>query len=97
MGNLGLYVSGPAGLCGSGAAGPKKVGGELAGKQRFPWNSSRIVRIAWLGLENSASREDNGGREVILFGSGVSGLMKVGGQVAGEWKFPWDSKLLKGA
>ena len=35
-----------------------------------------------------------GGREAYLYGSGSAGLMKVDGEVAGEWRPAWESGLL---
>lgn len=34
-----------------------KVGGEVAGEWRSPWNR-RLLRTAWIGPKDSASRED---------------------------------------
>jgi hypothetical protein len=56
MGILGLYVSGPALLYGSGASGQMEVAGEW-------WSlcASRLLRAAWLGrccLMNRHSEED---------------------------------------
>jgi hypothetical protein len=34
------------------------------------------------------------GRKANVYGSGLSGLMMVGEEVAGEWSFRGDSKLL---
>lgn len=33
------------------------------------------------------------GREAYLHGSGSAGLRKVGGEEAGEWRSPWQSRL----
>lgn len=30
-----------------------------------------------------------------LCGSGLAGLMKMGGEGSGEWKIPWDIRLLR--
>lgn len=65
-----------------------KVGREVAGEWRFPWDSSRILRVAWFVLENSASREDGSEREANLYDSGDLGLRKVGSQVARELRSP---------
>jgi hypothetical protein len=32
-----------------------------------------------------------------LYGSGFTGLMKVGGEMKGEWRSLWDSRLLRAA
>jgi hypothetical protein len=37
------------------------------------------------------------GRKVYLYGSGSTGLMKVGGEEGREWRSPWDSRLLRAA
>lgn len=38
-----------------------------------------------------------GGREANLYGSGSVGLMKEGGKVVGEFRFPYDTRLLMAA
>lgn len=38
-----------------------------------------------------------GSRPAFLYGSGASGLMNVGGEVAGEWMSLWDGRLLREA
>lgn len=40
---------------------------------------------AWLALGDSASRVDGSGDN--MYGSRLTGLMKVGGELAGEWNF----------
>lgn len=38
-----------------------------------------------------------GGWVANLYGSGSAHLMKVGGEVVGEWKSLWNSRLLRAA
>ena len=38
-----------------------------------------------------------GSEPAILYGSGGSGLMKAGIEVAGEWRSYWDGSLLRAA
>lgn len=71
----------------SGAADPEKVGIEFAGE----WRSAGLLRAAWNVQRTQLAGEIGGGRETYLYDSHKAGLMKVGGEVTGEWKSPWDS------
>lgn len=73
---LGLNASGPAVLSGSGASGSVKVGIEVPGKWRSPWDD-RLLREAWLGPDGKESREIGLGGETYLYDSGV-----------GKWRCP---------
>jgi hypothetical protein len=55
------------------------------------WRSPRIAGCSGqLGLPQRTQPAGKrvGGRETNLYGSGSTGLMKVWGEVAGEWRFP---------
>ena len=46
--SISLYGSGSTGVYGAGAAIPMKVGGDVSGKSRSPWDI-RLLRASWLG------------------------------------------------
>jgi hypothetical protein len=52
--------------------------------------------VGQLGMHQrtQGAGEVGGGREAYLYGSGSAGLMKVDGEVAGEWRPAWESGLL---
>lgn len=41
------------------------------------------------------TRNGGGGKEANMCSSGSAGLMKVGGEMLGEWRYPWNMSLLR--
>ena len=69
------------------------MGRKLAGEWSSAW-TSRLLREAWKAQRIHLAPEMGGGRETYLYGFGTVTPMKVGEQVRGEFKFPWDTDCL---
>lgn len=71
-----------------------KVGKEISGEWRSAW-ANRLLRAAWCAQKTQGARKMDGRKGGYLYGSGCTGMMKVGGEMwAGDRRSPWDSRLL---
>jgi hypothetical protein len=66
---------------------------ELGGEWRSTWAISLLL-AAW-HAQSTQQTAMGGGREANLYNSVC--MMTVGGEVAKEWRFPWNSRLLRTA
>lgn len=77
LGTLEKYGSGSAGLWGSGASGPMKVGREVLGN-RCPYGLADCSGLLSLSRGLIKQGKKDGGRKAYLYDSGSVYLMKVG-------------------
>ena len=82
-----------AGVYGSVAANLMNFSRELAGEWKSTWAISLLL-AAWHD-QSTQQTAMGGGREANLYNSVC--MMTVGGEVAKEWRFPWNSRLLRTA
>lgn len=68
--------------------------GVQRGDRRTVW-ASRMLRAAWHVPRTQLTLKMSAGREAYLYGSGSSFLIKVEGEVRGEWRFPMGWQALQ--
>lgn len=63
-----------------------KVGKKVLRDQRFVWVIG-MFRVFWCVLQDLFRREMDGGMKVNVYSLGLICLMKMEGEVVGEWRF----------
>jgi hypothetical protein len=74
------------------------VGREVAREWMSAW-TSRLFETAWNSQRTSQAEKwwGEGRREAYLNGSDSVDMIKVRGEMAGKWTFPWDGRILRAA